>query len=235
MYYIIVSQIILKHIQLGIYQDMLDKFINPTVQSVSLVDNQSTSKNKKAGGKPAMIPEYTLQQYMNKHDLLVVESDYEWIYEEYLDYCDFNDRVNEPYAGSFAKHFNKANMTMTEKTHEDTQRSHLRSRLDSLHSSKQSDARKHFGFSNIYPTNDEEMIAWVKAGNYRLKDEMLPFEDKPVKTLYWGKNDPDKEGYSKAAEQLKAAYQKALDDILILPPLDALASLRAFEDTSFHG
>jgi hypothetical protein len=232
MYYIIVSQIILKHIQLGIYQDMLDKFINPTVQSVSLVDYQSTSKNKKAGGKPAM--PYTLQQYMDSQCLIEVESDYEWIYEEYLDYCDFNDLVNEPYAGSFAKHFNKANMTMTEKTHEDTQRTHLRQRLETLRQSKESAARKHFGLHAIYPTNDEEMIAWVKAGNYRLKDEKLPFEDKLTKTLYWGKNDPDNESYSKTAEQLKAAYQKALDDILILPPLDALASLRAFEDTSFH-
>jgi hypothetical protein len=172
---------------------------------------------------------------MDDQDLFVFEGDYEWIYEDYLEYCDDCGYTAEPYAGSFAKHFNKANMTMTEKTHEDTQRTHLRQRLETLRQSKESTARKHFGYHAIYPTNDEEMIAWVKAGNYRLKDEKLPFEDKTLKVLYWGKNDPDNEGYSKAADQLKASYQKALDDILILPPLDALASLREFEAATFHG
>jgi len=116
------------------------------------------------------------------------------------------------------------------------ERRFLRSRLEDAFYTKKAALKVKFGLiDDEAPASFEDFLARIQAGKYTIDDKDAKKKTwNPTAYIRW--RDPsvkeDQEGYDAAKATLKAAYDKAEEDIRILTPTEGLAALRAFKDIS---
>jgi hypothetical protein len=125
----------------------------------------------------------------------------------------------------------ESNMQVAVNTQEDDGRNYLLSRLNSLRWKKEDELSEKFHIARKSPKNVKQAREWLETGYFR-------FEDKMDDQIYWrdffswGTEEPDKEGFRKAVEDLKAAKQASEDIIMVKTDEDArLKALKDFENT----
>lgn len=123
---------------------------------------------------------------------------------------------------------------------EQTKRDHLNHRVDRIHRDLTTALQRKYGLvDDETPKTFKELLDRLTTGMYVIDKKYLELEEyNPRNCLLnveW--RDPSKEsdqaGYNKANEKLTVAWRKVLDDVVILPVLEALASVREFEKAKF--
>lgn len=129
---------------------------------------------------------------------------------------------------------------MTEYTMEVDQRNHMKRRLDTLTSNKQSELmEKFFMNTDNLPKTKDAILAALKAGqiafeNYYFNaDGSLKDGFGPGSTFSIVDPKRDEAGYDVASKALKAAATTAKDTIIVLPLADGLKALQTFEAQTF--
>jgi hypothetical protein len=121
------------------------------------------------------------------------------------------------------------NIEAHQPNNEQTQRDHLKYRLNETYSVKWRELQKRFGLiDDEYPETAGELIKRIQAGKYVVSKE---FEDKSWRYIRW--RDPslveDKVGFEAAEKVLQKQYEESKDEIVVKAPIDGLATLRTFE------
>lgn len=140
--------------------------------------------------------------------------------------CDYDDDDNEE----------EGNNPMND------QRSHLENRVYQITSAHETKLRADFHMDNDEaPESFDELVARFKDGKVQFDkniktDRKFSYTGDLLRYLVW--RDPavpaDLTGYEAANKKLRDARTMVLDDVTILEPKDALASVRAFEVQTFH-
>lgn len=120
-------------------------------------------------------------------------------------------------------------------------RSYLTNRARATCCELDSRLRKKFYLDSNEPKSMLEAVERIRKGEitFTVTDEALKV-DWPRYNSYdliglmsWNTQKPDYDGFAVAEAELKKAYTAVLDDVAVLPPEEALKSLRAFESMSF--
>jgi hypothetical protein len=122
------------------------------------------------------------------------------------------------------------------------QRGHLSSRVYQIANQHESDLRAAFHLNNDEaPESFDELVARFASGKVQFSkdiksDRKFSYAPDLMRYIVW--RDPavpaDKAGYDAAEAEMMAARTNVLDDVAILEPKEALASVRAFEKATFH-
>jgi hypothetical protein len=123
----------------------------------------------------------------------------------------------------------ESNMQVAVNTQEDDSRDYLMSRLNHLRWKKEDELSEKFHISRKTPKNVKQAKEWLETGYFR-------FDDKADDQVYWrdffrwGTEEPDKDGFNKAMETMKALKQASEDIIMVKTDEDArLKALKDFE------
>lgn len=133
-----------------------------------------------------------------------------------------------------------------EENNEDTtmndQRNYLNNRVYQIAIEHEQKLRVAFHMNNdAAPETFDDLVARFKEGKVQLdknlkSDRKFGYFGDLARYLVW--RDPavpaDQAGYDAAEDKLSTARTNVLDDVAILEPKDALASVRAFETATFH-
>lgn len=131
-----------------------------------------------------------------------------------------------------------------------TERNHLINRIDNIYYVKTRDLQQQFHIGEYTgPRHYKELIDWIKHGKFELDAKRTKVIDRRVEEndgeyiydhdcfdgITWTgrghKN--DFENYSKACDELKKAYNKAMDTARVLEPAEGLKALNKFEEWSY--
>lgn len=130
-----------------------------------------------------------------------------------------------------------------------TERNHLINRIDNIYYVKTRDLQGQFHIGEYTgPRHYKELIDWIKHGKFELDAKRTKVIDRRVEEndeymydhdcfdgITWTgrghKN--DFENYSKACDELKKAYNKAIDTAKVLEPAEGLKALNKFEEWSY--
>ena len=122
---------------------------------------------------------------------------------------------------------------------EENQREHLRARVYEIRDAKVVTLKRAYGLEDDEaPSTPQELVDRIKAGTFVLNNQTKDeYTNVCYATRYIRWRDPakveDKEGYRKAKDVLWAAFQKAIDAVTILPVVDGLTAMQAFEAQIF--
>lgn len=126
------------------------------------------------------------------------------------------------------------------------QRYHLNNRLNNLVCTHDRALQKAFHINNTRPATFKEAVEKLRTGKFSLDEKYISRvfddygEDFDAETLLilnaidWDMEPANKEGYKTAHAEMEKASRIVYDDIAILEPEKALASLREFEAKTFH-
>jgi hypothetical protein len=120
---------------------------------------------------------------------------------------------------------------------EQESRDYLRNRLSAAYFSKDADLERAYGLrDDSSPQTPQEMVDRILAGKYVI-DEKEDGEYYDDLSVYFSWRDPaikkDREGYDAAHKILKAAHNKASDQVMVLSAAEGLKALQEFEATEF--
>jgi hypothetical protein len=120
---------------------------------------------------------------------------------------------------------------------EQESREYLRSRLLAAYFSKDADLERAYGLrDDSSPETPQEVVDRIIAGKYVInKKDEGDYYCELLDYIYW--RDPaikkDREGYDAAHKILKAAHNKASDQVMVLSAAEGLKALQEFEATEF--
>lgn len=151
------------------------------------------------------------------------------------------------------------NQQATPKSTEADAARHLLGRLDSIRYAKRAEFEQKFNIYNSdTPKTYQELIAAIKAGDYTIDSKVekrlelaketgssddfdIDDDEDQSGSFYWGygpmygikftklPNAPDHKGYKAAIEALNKEFTKTQDIIKVMPAVDGLSALQAFE------
>jgi hypothetical protein len=129
-----------------------------------------------------------------------------------------------------------------EMNNENDQRCHLSNRVYQIANQHENKLREAFHLNNDEaPETFDDFVARVKAGKLvfdktQKTDRKFSYFGDMLRYITW--RDPnvpaDQEGFNAAWAKVVETRTAVNDDVAILDPKDALASVRAFETTTFH-
>jgi len=120
---------------------------------------------------------------------------------------------------------------------EQESRDYLRNRLSAAYFSKDADLERAYGLrDDSSPETPQEVVDRILAGKYVInKKEDGEYYSELLDYISW--RDPaikkDREGYDTAYKVLKAAHNKASDQVMVLSATEGLKALQEFEATEF--
>jgi hypothetical protein len=136
------------------------------------------------------------------------------------------------------------NMTVKEKTTEDTRREHFLSEIICIFNKKNMELREKFGLDVAkHPTSPKELVEWIKSGNYTFIKSYDPDDDEetwcryesPMHGFRWTKVKEDRKGYDAARELLDAEHSKFSNEIWAeVEPANFIKILEKFEKSKLH-
>lgn len=140
------------------------------------------------------------------------------------------------------------NMTVTEKTVEDTRRTHFLAQIDVIWRKKDRELVEKFGMGRSKsPTTPKELVEWIKAGEWSYikgYDPELDSDednggwcryDSPIHGIRWTKIKEDKKGYAAAEKLLNEARASFINEIWAeVDPANFIKILEKFEKKTIH-
>jgi hypothetical protein len=137
------------------------------------------------------------------------------------------------------------NMTVTEKTAEDSRRTHFLNEIRSIFSKKDRELREKFGLDRPKsPKTPKELVEWIKAGEWSYVKGYDPSSDDedewniyeaPIYGIRWTKVKEDRKGYDKAREILCDEQSKFVNEIWAeVDPANFIKILEKFEKSKLH-
>lgn len=135
------------------------------------------------------------------------------------------------------------NMTVTEKTAEDSRRTHFLDEIAKIFSSKNDELCEKFGVDRPRgPKTPKELVEWIKGGDWSYiksydpeDDDSWCYYESPISGFRWTKIKEDRKGYDAAYKELIADKGKFVNEIWAeVDPANFIKIIEGFKKSKLH-